>query len=195
MVINEINFPIYAFIILIAIIFGVIFNYIYLKKTNVDQKLILLYLLQYIVFSIVGGLIFKNSFKKIIVISLSSYGGAIGAITSAIVFERMYPKDNIFIKGTILSLPLVYSISKIGCFLAGCCFGIPYDGVFSVTYTNGLNIPQMPIQLMETIVFMILFVICLFFRKKENNMCISKVFIRFFKVWPFEKNHNNKSNN
>ena len=52
----------------------------------------------------------------------------------------MCPSNKTFIKGAIISLPLIYSISKLACFFAGCCFGLPYDGLFSVTYTSRGNV-------------------------------------------------------
>ena len=111
------------------------------------------------------------SFSKI---GLSSYGGAIGLLISSVIFEKMCPSNKTFIKGAIISLPLIYSISKLACFFAGCCFGLPYDGMFSVTYSSGLNIPLIPVQLIETIIFMIIFVICVLL---QNNRKIAGITI------------------
>ncbi|MCI5703121.1 MAG: hypothetical protein MR265_03950 [Erysipelotrichaceae bacterium] len=41
------------------------------------------------------------------------------------------------------------SISKITYFIVGCCYGIPYNGPFSVTYPDNLNIPLFPVQLLK----------------------------------------------
>lgn len=71
-------------------------------------------------------------------------------------------------------LPLMYSISKIGCFLAGCCYGIEYNGVFCIHYTGHGNIPVhnvFPVQIAETIVFLgIFFVGIHFIKRKVKNM-------------------------
>ena len=39
-----------------------------------------------------------------------------------------------------VTLPLIYGLAKIACFIVGCCHGIPYDGLFSVTYADGTPI-------------------------------------------------------
>jgi phosphatidylglycerol---prolipoprotein diacylglyceryl transferase len=51
-------------------------------------------------------------------------------------------------------LPLGHAISRLGCFAAGCCYGAPTDGRWSVTYpTDSLiappGIPVHPVQLYE----------------------------------------------
>ena len=187
MIINRINFPVYGAIILISLVCGVIFNFIYLKKNKIELQYNVLFLSMVLLFAIVGGIILNALFEKdkeliSLKFGLSSFGGAIGVIVAAIVFEKIYTKDKIFIKSAVLSLPLIYSISKLGCFFAGCCYGLPCENrFFSVTYTNGLNIPLIPIQLIETIVFGIIFIACLSLKNKKNIVCITILICAFFK--------------
>ena len=171
-VIAEFKFPVYGICILMSLIIGISFNFYYLMKSNINKKYIYLYMFQFLIYCVLGGLIMGSKKSDI---GLASYGGAIGVLLSAFVFEHIYPKNNTFIKSAMLSLPLMYSISKIGCFLAGCCYGIPYDGIFSVTYTHGLNISLVPVQLMETITFMIIFIICLIKRKNKDIIAITMI--------------------
>ena len=189
MIIDKMNFPIYGIMILVSLIVGIIFNYIYLKENKIEKRHILLFMLMLIVYSIFGGImlnrIITSNFNASN-IGLSSYGGAIGIIISSIIFEKMCPKNGVFIKSSIISLPLIYSISKLACFFAGCCYGIPYNGKFSVTYTFGLNIPVLPIQMIETIIFMIVFLMCLFLKKNIIEITIilsalSKFMLDFFR--------------
>lgn len=187
MIINRIDFPVYGAIILISLVYGVIFNFIYLKKNKIELQYNVLFLSMVLLFAIVGGIILNALFEKdkeliSLKFGLSSFGGAIGVIVAAIVFEKIYTKDKIFIKSAVLSLPLIYSISKLGCFFAGCCYGLPCENrFFSVTYTNGLNIPLIPIQLIETIVFGIIFIACLSLKNKKNIVCITILICAFFK--------------
>ena len=44
-------------------------------------------------------------------------------------------------------LPFSIGIGRFGCFLAGCCRGIPYNGPLAITYSDG--IPRHPAQLYE----------------------------------------------
>ena len=165
MIINKINFPIYGTCILLSIIFGTLYIILSLKREKLSKEAIFYFALLNIVFAFFGGLCISNILTNSS--SLSSYAGAISVIISAIIFNKIIPNKNIYLKYAIISLPLIYSIGKIGCFLAGCCYGIPYNNILSVTYTNGLNIPLFPIQIVETIVFMILFLILNYIKKNK----------------------------
>lgn len=190
-VINKINFPIYGIVILLSILIGLVFNYLFIKKNNKKEKNALLYLFLLFVYSFIGGLLLNsivNFDVKNYSIGLSSYGGAIGVLICAVIFEKMNDSNGKYIKSAILSLPLMYSISKLACFFSGCCYGIPYDGLFSVVYREGLNISLLPIQLIETIVFMIVFIICYLNNNNKNIIpitmllsAISKFVLDFFR--------------
>ena len=50
--------------------------------------------------------------------------------------------------------PLAHGISRVGCYLAGCCWGLPSDGPFAVTYPDHApiapgGVPVHPVQLYE----------------------------------------------
>jgi len=156
MIINKFNFPIYGIMILISIIVGILYV-VYNIKDKLTKEHLFYFSILFLAFCFFGSL----SLTRIIIHEngLSSYAGFISVILCAIIFEKILPNNNIYLKYSIISLPLIYAIGKIGCFLAGCCYGIEYNGIFSVTYTNGLNIPLFPIQIVETIVFMIIFII------------------------------------
>ena len=71
-------------------------------------------------------------------------------------------------------IPFVHGFGRIGCFLAGCCYGKEYHGPFSVQFPyNELvpelcEVPRIPVQLIEAglnfIVFAVLF---LLLRKRQ----------------------------
>ena len=54
-------------------------------------------------------------------------------------------------------IPFVHAFGRIGCFLAGCCYGIEYYGPFSISFpynemTPELNeVPRFPVQLLEAL--------------------------------------------
>lgn len=112
---------------------------------------------------------------------LSSIGGLIGMYMAVLTMSAINSKINSNKKDTktmlqncTIILPLMYSISKIGCFFAGCCYGIEYSGVFCIHYTGHGNIPVhdvFPVQIAETIVFLgIFFVGIHFIKRKVKNM-------------------------
>ena len=138
--------------------------------------MILLVMVLVIPFVVFGGklLTILTSDRKLNLLTagLSSYGGAIGLITAILIFEKM--TNNKEIKtGFILSLPLMYSISKLGCFFAGCCHGIKYNGLFSVSYPHLYDYSVFPVQLLESIIFFIIFIgINIFYKKYQSKNII-----------------------
>jgi len=166
MIFHQAKYSLYAPWIILSIWMGMLFNNIFLKKNHIEKRYRLFFILMISLYSIVGGIILNAIIHRTSSIGLTSYGGVIGIILGAFLFGKMEPKNSgIYFKSAILSLPLIYSISKLACFFSGCCYGIPYHGFFSITYTYELNIPLLPIQLIETIVFMLLFFICLWMQK------------------------------
>ena len=178
MIIGKQVFNFYAISIILSIIIGLLYIAYSMKKDNYIYRKNLYF---YYILSILSILIFGKMFtiltdqkSSFLTIGFSSYGGAIGIILSAIIYERIIPMNNKLIKNSIISLPLIYAIGKIGCFIAGCCHGIPYNGILSVTYTEGLNIPVFPIQITETFFFIIIFLIL---NKYRNNKYIIELTI------------------
>ncbi len=157
MVIDKFDFPIYGLLIILSIFIGTFYVCFNLKKLGFKKEYVYYYGILSIVFSLFGSLAISKLLTN--ENGLTSYAGAISVIICALVFNKLVPRRNIYLKYAIISLPLIYSIGKIGCFLVGCCYGKPYNGVLSVTYTEGLNIPLFPIQALEALVFFMLFLI------------------------------------
>ncbi len=94
---------------------------------------------------------------------LSSMGGLFGMYASVFtlaLITRNSKETKVTIENCTLVLPLIYSISKTGCFFAGCCHGIPYDGPFCVEYTGKIHETGciFPVQLAETVAFLVIFI-------------------------------------
>lgn len=104
---------------------------------------------------------------------LSAYGAIFGASFFIILFCFQFHKS---IKETFLllapSFPLMYSIGKIGCFIAGCCYGINYNGLFKIIYKHSKSAPNnvylFPVQLIESIIFFIIFIYLIYQHKKNK---------------------------
>ena len=114
-------------------------------------------------------------------VGFSSVGGLAGMYAAAFIMQMLckaqpyaaeMPADCTFV------LPLMYGISKIGCFLAGCCRGIPYSGVFSVVYagTAEPSAAVFPVQAAESAVFLVIFVLGLLLHRKRRNAALYAVF-------------------
>ncbi|MBQ4226059.1 MAG: prolipoprotein diacylglyceryl transferase [Oscillospiraceae bacterium] len=171
MIIHRPTFPLYGIIILLSLAAGMLYIYRSLRSAGCRSKDILLYFIMFMPFALVSGKLYTvitdPSSGNIFTAGLSSYGGLAGTVAAALIFERILPENGNVIRYTVLSLPLIYGLSKTACFFAGCCYGIPYDGPLSVTYPDGLGIPLFPVQLAETAVFLIMFLVCHTLREKR----------------------------
>jgi phosphatidylglycerol:prolipoprotein diacylglycerol transferase len=72
-------------------------------------------------------------------------------------------------------------LAGVSCFFAGCCYGLPYSGPFSVTYPHIMNKSLFPIQLLEIFVFLSIFIFCNYFYKKKNITYVTLILVSMFK--------------
>lgn len=100
----------------------------------------------------------------------TSLGGAAGMLFGVCLNNAIFKEKRTEITDTcVTALPLIYSIAKIGCLFGGCCGGLPDTGPFAVRYIrNGQTVgaDSIPVQLIETVVFFLLFF--LFIRCKNK---------------------------
>lgn len=189
------DLPIYSLIILIAFLINIgVICYISYRRNRFNYDLIYLLIFEHIGM-IVGAKLYSflsnpakynyqfDMFKT----GFSSVGAVIGIIIMSIIYIKLFKSSvKIIIETFICSIPLIYSIGKIACFLTGCCYGIEYTGPFSITYQHSLNningISLFPVQLLESIVFFILFLISfnMVIKNKINNKSIGTLTIIIF---------------
>ncbi|NLL00082.1 MAG: prolipoprotein diacylglyceryl transferase [Clostridiales bacterium] len=84
------------------------------------------------------------------------YGGLIGAIIGYYIYCKIYKMDFVKLIDLIApSVPIIHGIGRIGCFFAGCCYGMHYDGPFHVIFEHSVaapnGVPLFPIQLVESL--------------------------------------------
>ena len=99
------------------------------------------------------------------------YGGLIGGVIGLYVYSKSF---NISFKKLCFILipvvPIFHSIGRIGCLLAGCCHGREYNGFGSITFYNTelapTGVPLFPMQIVESICNLIIFIIILLTYKK-----------------------------
>ncbi len=99
------------------------------------------------------------------------YGGLIGGCAGVIVYAQFFKENTVKLaEAFIPAVPLFHVFGRIGCFLAGCCYGIPWDGPMGVTFTRSIVAPNgvslLPVQLIEAGANVITFAVLLIFRKK-----------------------------
>lgn len=104
------------------------------------------------------------------------YGGLISAIVACIYLLRkhrlpLWPSGDLFAPGIALG----YMVGRLGCLMAGCCYGRPTDVPWAITFTDRvanmnvgtpLNVALHPTQLYESAAGLIIFLALLAFERR-----------------------------
>lgn len=86
------------------------------------------------------------------------YGGLIGGLIGALLGVRIAKcRFDAIARAVVPYVPLGHAIGRIGCVMAGCCHGFPYDGPLALYYphsVSGLSPTQgyFPVQLLESVI-------------------------------------------
>ncbi len=103
------------------------------------------------------------------------YGGIIGGILGAWLYCRKnkLPALRYFDIG-LASVALAQGFGRIGCFFAGCCYGVETDGFCAVTFTHSdfapNGVPLVPTQLISSALdFLLCLLLVLAYRQKKNR--------------------------
>lgn len=179
------NIPFYNIAIILCLLLNIVLVLINSQKNKNFNNNEIIGLILYENIGIILGakiLFFFLNYEKlsgkfnIINLGLSAYGAVIGAILLIILFSYQFKKN---LKETFYiffpSFPLMYSIGKLGCFLVGCCYGIEYNGFGKIIYKYSSNAPNniylFPVQLLESIIFFIIFIFVIYkYNKKSLNI-------------------------
>ena len=106
------------------------------------------------------------------------YGGLMGGIAGAFIYARQFHLPFIPLLQTVIpALPLVHAFGRIGCFLAGCCYGIPCSGPLCVVFPHSPvappNTPLFPVQLLESALLFLLTAILLLYVTKGTGRFVT----------------------
>ena len=154
----NISISTYAVFVLLGFFSGIPII-MFLDKNTEKESVILLYLINIIGFILGSKLLYLiiNKSESFLTSGYAYTGGIIGSILILAIYSKI-TKTNFKIKLDNYSTvyPLIYSISKIGCYFGGCCGGLSIYNII-------------PLQLFESTITLILFLILL--RAKEKASC------------------------
>lgn len=88
------------------------------------------------------------------------YGGLLGMLLAVYIYGRRRKLSlRVFCGLMVPAIPLFHAFARVGCFLAGCCYGIeaPWGVVFNASAVAPNHVPLVPIQLFEAAFNMLLF--------------------------------------
>ena len=121
------------------------------------------------------------------------YGGLIGALLGALryVVHFKAPISAMLDLG-FAGVPLFHAFGRIGCFMAGCCYGVEYHGALSVTFpeSNLGNAPPgeelLPVQLIEAALNLILWaVLLILYRRSSRRWLTTGLYLTCYGVMRF----------
>lgn len=119
------------------------------------------------------------------------YGGLIGAILGVYIYCRQYKVSFMELSRILVPyFPLAHAFGRVGCFFAGCCFGMEYNGLLSVNFPYNELVPELssvsrlPVQLIEAFINLIIFAILIYLRdtKRKNAMFIAGVYCVIYAI-------------
>jgi phosphatidylglycerol:prolipoprotein diacylglycerol transferase len=177
----------YGFMLCVAFILGIIITYRHLKRNFLDPFMVYDIVIAALVGGIVGARIFYilgnlNEFKghwiDILkfwnVEGLVFFGGLLlGAVLVILVIRWRGLPFPIVADGAGLSLALGLAVTRIGCFLNGCCFGKTSGLPWAVTFPEKTQVimgmpanPVHPTQIYESLLDFALFIFLMVIRKR-----------------------------
>lgn len=177
----------YGFMIALGVIGAVAYLFIQGKKDvglTFDQANTLFLLI--FIAAFVGGKVFlffenpslylSNPSKLLTGRGFVFYGSFLFAVPTMLWFFRKH-KLNTYKMLDVMAIVtcIVHMFGRLGCFLAGCCYGKPTDSGFSVTFTDEacqaepLNTPLFPTQIMEAGYIFIVMIVLLIIKKKHQK--------------------------
>ena len=121
------------------------------------------------------------------------YGGLMGALLGALryVLHFRTPVSTMLDLGFV-GVPLFHALGRMGCFLAGCCYGVEYHGPFAVTFpeNNPGNAPAgkelLPVQLIEAVLNLTLWgVLFAVYRRSSRRWLTSGLYLACYGVMRF----------
>lgn len=104
------------------------------------------------------------------------YGGLIGGIAGALIGVRVAGCRFCLIEQSVVPfIPLGHAIGRIGCVMAGCCYGFAYNGLAALHYprsVSGLPAEQgyFPVQPLESLVNVGIFLLLLWYEKRMKRV-------------------------
>lgn len=110
------------------------------------------------------------------------YGGLIGGIGAAFLAGKIHKiKTSVYLETVAPCLPLAHAFGRIGCHLAGCCYGIPYDGIGHIVYHAPsfapVEIALFPVQLFEASLNFLLALVLLVWEWRKGP---SRILVYFY---------------
>ncbi|MCQ2521164.1 MAG: prolipoprotein diacylglyceryl transferase [Lachnospiraceae bacterium] len=121
------------------------------------------------------------------------YGGLILGIFGCWLGGKIHKiNSREFAYHAIFIVPMIHAFGRVGCFFAGCCYGIPYNGPLAVVYpespfSNGApaGIPLFPMPLVEASCLLIIALLIMILDKVKKDAPTVSVYLILYAIVRF----------
>lgn len=119
------------------------------------------------------------------------YGGIIGGLAGGYLYCRRYEYNFLELLDLVIpSVAVAQAFGRIGCFLAGCCYGMKTGSAFGVVFPAGsiapAGVPLLPVQLICSALDGALFVVLILFAKrKQQNGQVGAMYLILYGIGRF----------
>lgn len=83
------------------------------------------------------------------------------------------------------SVVIAHAFGRIGCLMAGCCYGLPSEKFGLPMWIDGVKELRLPTQLYESIFLFLLYGVLVYLLLKKNNRYIPQIYLIVYGVWRF----------
>ena len=118
------------------------------------------------------------------------YGGLLGGLAAGALYLRIRRLPfAAYADIAAPAIPLFHAFGRIGCFLGGCCYGIPWEG--GITYTRALSpeangVARFPVQLLESaLLFALFLLLAALFRRGALRAKLLALYLAVYAVLRF----------
>lgn len=132
------------------------------------------------VLTVLPNIIAEFSVDKLIAVVINGgfvfYGGLLGTLLALYIYgkARRLDPDKLF-KAITPCFPLFHAFGRIGCFMSGCCYGIPCSFGFAMAHDP--SVIRFPVQLAESLCCVIIFLALLFVERRSPKTGLLNVYL------------------
>lgn len=193
----------YGFFIACGAIAGFIYTAYHAKKQfDTKMETVQMLIILIIIAAVIGGkffMIFEDpqaylSQPTLLLKNFSTgfvfYGSLLFAIPTMLLFFRKHKLPTLAMLDIMAGTAcVVHAFGRVGCFMAGCCYGTPHDGWLSVSFSDPncvaepLHTPLHPTQLYSSIaIFTILAIIIFVSRRKQFDGQLFMLYLMLYAI-------------
>ncbi len=118
------------------------------------------------------------------------YGGVLLGVAFVILGGKLHKIDcRTYMKNFIFLVPFVHAFGRIGCYMSGCCYGIPYDKWPNVIFPENSFAPSgvklFPVQIVEAGFLFVIFLVLGYWRFVRKSEYVVELYFILYGILRF----------